>query len=56
MREEEECEADCYRHIYFLHECYRKIMHGEYRRSEDEVEDSLHGKVRDYVDIYKVHT
>jgi len=25
MREEEECEPGCYRHIYFLHDRYEKM-------------------------------
>ena len=41
LREEEECEPDCYRHIYFLEECYQKIMRGECRRLKpEEVEET----------------
>ena len=32
MREEEECEPGCYRHIYFLHTCREKIANGECKR------------------------
>ncbi|MDH5686338.1 MAG: hypothetical protein OEZ48_00510 [Candidatus Bathyarchaeota archaeon] len=40
MREEEECEPGCYRHIYFLHICEGKIMRGECRRLDpDEAEE-----------------
>ena len=31
MREEEECEPGCYKHIYFLHIC-REIINGECKR------------------------
>jgi len=32
MREEEECEPGCYRHMYFLHVCGEKILNGECKR------------------------
>jgi len=32
MREEEECEPGCYKHIYFLQICEEKILHGECER------------------------
>jgi hypothetical protein len=36
MREEEECEPGCYRHIYFLHVCREKIANGECSRLNEE--------------------
>jgi len=40
LREEEECEPGCYRHIYFLHICEEKIVNGECGKlNEDEVEE-----------------
>jgi len=36
MREEEEREPGCYRHIYFLHICREKARCGECRRLSEE--------------------
>lgn len=36
MREEEECEPGCYRHIYFLHDCYEKMTNSECSRQREE--------------------
>jgi len=36
MREEEECEPGCYRHIYFLHDCYEKMINSECSRQREE--------------------
>jgi hypothetical protein len=42
MREEKECELGCYRHIYFLHDCYEKIVDGECKRlNPDEAEEII---------------
>jgi len=41
MREEEECEPGCYRHIYFLHICEEKIANGECKRYDPDEADEF---------------
>jgi hypothetical protein len=44
LREEEECELGCYRHMYFLQDCEEKVIRGECKRLEL-------GEAEEFVDL-----